>query len=45
VFRHGVVISALPATAARVACAAALTAGAAAAAVSLFAQPARGHAR
>jgi len=45
VFRHGVVISALPATAARVVCAAALVAGASAAAVSLFAQPARRHAR
>lgn len=45
VFRHGVVISALPATAARLACAAALVGGACAAAVSLFAHPARRLAR
>jgi hypothetical protein len=45
VFRHGVVISALPATAARILCAAALVGGAGAAAVSLFAQPVRRIAR
>ena len=45
VFRHGVVISALPATAARLACAVALVGGICAAAVSLVAEQPRRLAR